>query len=94
MARTRLYRGPHDGLVLKLKQINRYCHLVGTKNGNEERLFAMMPSLLNWKRVIRGKMPKDGPFDMLYAYELVGTVTGPAFLLRGHDEFVEAAGGL
>jgi hypothetical protein len=85
--KAEFYRGPHDGLFLTMKQIERYCQLVGAKRQTEERLFVMMPPPLDWLRVFEGKLSKEGPFDTLYAYELVTTVTGPALLLRDHEEF-------
>jgi hypothetical protein len=87
------FRGPHDGLVLTMEQIGRLCHLVRAKGGDEERLFVMMPSLLDWNLVLSGVLRKDGPFDTIYAYELVPTDAGPALFLRGPDEYSEAAGG-
>jgi hypothetical protein len=84
------YRGPHDGLVLDLDAIKRYCHLVKTQSDDEERLFAMMPTLIEWKHIIRGDLDKDGPFDTLYPYELERRGERVAFLFRRHDEFCEA----
>jgi hypothetical protein len=92
MKAAEFHRGPHDGLVLKMEQIHSWCRLVRAKKGTEVRLFAMMPSPFDWKKVIKGKLGKDGPFDMVYAYELVRADDGIAFILCGHDEFVEAAG--
>ena len=89
---TEFFRGPHDGLVLNIDEIKRFCHLVRMEGEDRERLFAMMPALLEWDRVIRGDLDKDGPFDRLYAYELERHGDGAAFLFRGHDEFVDAAG--
>jgi hypothetical protein len=86
------YRGPHDGLVLDIDEIKRYCHLVKMR-GDEERLFAMMPALWEWDRVVRGDLDKDGPFDTLYPYELERREDGAAFLFRRHDEFAEAVEG-
>jgi hypothetical protein len=85
------YRGPHDGLVLDIDDIKRFCHLVKTESHDEERLFAMRPALWEWDRVTRGDLDKDGPFDTLYPYELERRNDGPAFLFRRHDEFREAA---
>jgi hypothetical protein len=78
--------------VLDIDDIKRFCHLVRIGGEDEERLFAMMPALLEWDRVIRGDLDKDGPFDRLYPYELERRDRGAAFLFRGHDEFAEAAG--
>jgi hypothetical protein len=91
-ASAEFYRGPHDGLVLDVDEIKRFCHLVRMQGEDRERLFAMMPALLEWDRVTRGELDKDGPFDTLYAYELESRDDGAAFLFRGHDEFVDAAG--
>ena len=84
------YRGPHDGLVLVIDEIKRYCHLVKTGSEDEERLFAMMPTLVEWNHIVRGKLDKDGPFQTLYPYELERREDGPAFFLRRHEEFAEA----
>jgi hypothetical protein len=89
-ASAEFYRGPHDGLVLDIDEIKRYCPLVRTRSEDEERLFAMMPALLEWDRVLRGDLDKDGPFDMLYPYELERKGEGVAFLFRRHDEFADA----
>jgi hypothetical protein len=92
MSRTaEFYRGPHDGLVLDIDEIKRYCHLVKMQSDDEERIFAMMPTLTEWNHIIRGNLDKDGPFDTLYPYELVQRDDAAAFLFRGHDEFAEAA---
>jgi hypothetical protein len=90
-ASAEFYRGPHDGLVLNLDQIKRFCHLVRIQGADEERLFAMMPALLEWDRVLRGDRDEDSPFDRLYPYELERKGDGVAFLFRRHDEFVDAA---
>ena len=87
------YRGPHDGLVLDIDEIKRYCHLVTMQGEDRERLFAMMPTLVEWNHVVRGNLDKDGPFDTLYPYELERREDGPAFLFRRHDEFAEAVRG-
>jgi hypothetical protein len=84
------YRGPHDGLVMDIDDIERFCHLVRLGSTDEERLFAMMPALLEWDRVIRGDLDRDGPFDSLYAYELEQRGGRAAFWFRRHDEFAEA----
>jgi hypothetical protein len=86
------YRGPHDGLVLNVDEIKRFCHLVRMRSEDEERLFAMMPTLIEWNRVIRGELDADGPFDRLYPYELERKGGRAAFLFRRHDEFADAAG--
>jgi hypothetical protein len=87
------YRGPHDGLVLDFDEIKRLCHLVRLRGESEDRLFAMMPTLVEWNHVIRGHLDKDGPFDTLYPYELARHGDRAAFLFRGHDEFAEAVEG-
>jgi hypothetical protein len=87
------FRGPYDGLVLEIEQIQSWCRLVRMIRSDEERLFAVMPSPSNWSRVVSGKLPKDGPFDSVYAYELERTETGLAFLLRSADEFSAANDG-
>jgi hypothetical protein len=84
------YRGPHDGLVLSIDEIKRYCHLVRTDGDDGERLFALMPTLVEWNHVISGSLDKDGPFDTLYPYELERRDDGAAFVFRRHDEFAEA----
>ena len=84
------YRGPHDGLVLSIDEIRRYCHLVKMRSEDEERLFAMMPALLEWEGVFRGDLDRNGPFDALYPYELERRENGFVFLFRRHDEFVDA----
>jgi hypothetical protein len=92
MESAEFHRGPHDGLVLKIEEIHNWCRLVRAKKGKDVRLFAMMPSPFDWGKVVKGTLGKEGPFDMLYAYELVKADDGIAFILCGHDEFVEAAG--
>lgn len=89
-ASAEFYRGPHDGLVLEFDEIKRFCQLVRMPGEEEDRLFAMMPALLEWDRVIRGDLDKDGPFGTLYPYELERRDVGPAFFFRRHDEFAEA----
>ncbi len=88
------FRGPHDGLVLDIDEIKSYCHLVRTQGEGEERLFAMMPTLVEWNHIMRGNLDKDGPFDRLYPYELVQRKDGAAFLFRRQDDFHEAADGI
>jgi hypothetical protein len=89
-ASAEFHRGPHDGLVLEVDEIQRFCHLVRLGREDEERVFAMMPALLEWDRVIRGDLDKDGPFDTLYPYELEQRGDDAAFWFRRHDEFAEA----
>jgi hypothetical protein len=89
---TEFYGGPHDGLVLRLEEITRSCHLLRKRAGDKERLFALMPSLSDWERVIHGKLDKEGPFDSLYPYELERRGQGAVFLFRGQDEFADTFG--
>ena len=84
------YRGPHDGLVLEIDEIRRFCPLIRIEGEDGERLFAMMPALGDWDRVLRGDLDQDGPFPRLYPYELERRENGAAFLFRRHDEFAEA----
>jgi hypothetical protein len=51
MEAAEFHRGPHDGLVLKMEQIHSWCRLVRAKKGNDVRLFAIMPSPFDWKKV-------------------------------------------
>ena len=88
------FAGPHDGRLLTMQEIGRHCQLLKVTNQDEERLFVLMPSILEWNRVVDGKLPKAGPFDVIYAYELLQTAKGPALLLRGADEFSRAGGDL
>jgi hypothetical protein len=92
MEAAEFHRGPHDGLLLKMEEIHSWCRLVRAKKGDELRLFAMMPSPSDWGRVVSGKLAKDGPFDKLYAYELVKAGDVVAFIFCRHDEFSDAAG--
>lgn len=48
------FRGPYDGLLLTLEQTRAYCHLVTVSQGEQEKLFVIMPPLLDWDRVVRG----------------------------------------
>lgn len=89
-ASAEFYRGPHDGLVLEASEIKRFCQLVRMGREDQQRLFAMMPTLLEWDRVIRGDLGPDGPFETLYPYELEQRHDRAAFLFRGHDEFSQA----
>jgi hypothetical protein len=92
MSAAEFYRGPHDGLVLDIDEIRRYCHLVRT-GGDGERLFALMPALAAWNRIVRGDRTKDGPCGTLYPYEWEPRDGGAAFLLCRHDEFRAAVEG-
>jgi hypothetical protein len=92
MESAEFHRGPYDGLVLKMGQIHSWCRMIKAKKGNDLRLFAMMPSPFDWERVVSGTLGKEGPFDMLYAYELVRADDAIEFILCGHDEFAEATG--
>jgi hypothetical protein len=93
MPEAEFYRGPHDGLVLNIDEITRFCHLVRIRGEEEERVFAMMPTLLEWNHIIHGNLDKDGPFDTLYPYELVQRHDRAAFLFRRHNEFADAVEG-
>jgi hypothetical protein len=84
------HRGPHDGLVLDFDEIRNFCVLVRMPGEGGDRLFAMMPTLPDWERVMRGDLDKEDPFDRLYAYEIERRDDGAAFLFRRHDEFGEA----
>jgi hypothetical protein len=92
-AAAEFYQGPHDGLVLSIDEIKRYCHLVRTGGDEEARLFALMPTLIEWNHIISGDLDKDGPFETLYPYELEHRDDGAAFLFRRRDEFAEAIEG-
>jgi hypothetical protein len=81
------FGAPYDGLVLKIEQIHSWCRLIKAERGDEERLFALMPSPIDWSRVVDGKLPKDGPFDMVYVYEILRREREVAFVLRSHVEF-------
>lgn len=83
-------RGPHDGLLLDIDDLIHYCHLVRTEGDEDQRYFAMMPTLVEWKHIVRGRMDKDGAFDRLYPYEMELREDRPVFLFRSHDEFAEA----
>jgi hypothetical protein len=93
MPAAEFLRGPHDGLMLDIDDLTRYCHLVRTQGDEDQRYFAMMPPLLEWNRIVRGKLDKDGPFDTLYPYELELREDRPVFLFRRYEEFADAAGG-
>jgi hypothetical protein len=82
--------GPHDGLILSLEEIRRWCHLVRAKNGEKESLFALMPPPLDWERVVVNKLEKEGPFDTVYCYELLRSNDALVFILRSLDEFSAA----
>ena len=82
--------GPHDGLILSLEEIRRWCHLVRAKNGEQETLFALMPPPLDWERVVVKKLEKEGPFDSVYFYELLRSDDALVFILRSPDEFSAA----
>ena len=84
------HRGPHDGLVLDFDEIRNLCVLVRMPGQGGDRLFAMMPALPDWERVMSGNLDKDGPFGTHYAYELEFRDDGATFLFRRHDEFGEA----
>jgi hypothetical protein len=78
--------GPHDGLILSLEEIHRWCHLVRGKNGEKESLFALMPPPLDWEQVVRNDLDKKGPFDTVYCYELLRSDSALVFVLRSPDE--------
>jgi hypothetical protein len=63
---VKFYRGPHDGLVLEIGEIKRFCPLIGMEGEDGGRLFAMMPAPGDWDRLLRGDQDKDGPFHRLY----------------------------
>jgi hypothetical protein len=94
MDAAEFFGGPHDGLVLNMEQIYSWCRLIKTEREDEKRLFALMPSPIDWSRVVDGKLPKDGPFDIVYAYEILRRQGEIAFVLRSHDEFGDATDGL
>jgi hypothetical protein len=91
MDAAEFHRGPHDGLLLKLEEIRYWCRLVRARTGEDGRIFAIMPSPFEWVRVVRGMIRKDGPFEMVYPYELVRADDGIAFILCRYDEFSEAS---
>jgi hypothetical protein len=91
MDAAEFHRGPHDGLLLTLKEIRYWCRLVRAREGEDGRVFAIMPSPFEWVRVVRGMIRKDGPFEMVYPYELVRADDGMAFVLRGYAELSEPA---
>jgi hypothetical protein len=85
--------GPHDGLILSMVQIHRWCHLVRAKNGEKESLFALMPPPLDWEQVVRNDLDKKGPFDTVYFYELLRSDGALVFVLRSPDGLSAATDG-
>jgi hypothetical protein len=83
--------GPHDGLVLDVDERERFCHLVRLRGEDRDRDFAMMPPLLEWDRVIRGDLDRDGPFETLFPYPFERRGDRGALLFRRRDEFTDAA---
>jgi hypothetical protein len=79
--------GPHDGLTLSMEEIPRWCHLVRVEYGvGKDRHFALMPPPQHWEQVVRNNLPKKGPFDSVYWYELLRSDGTFVFVLRGSDE--------
>jgi hypothetical protein len=43
------FAGPHDGRLLTMQEIGRHCQLVKVTNQDEERVFVLMPSILEMR---------------------------------------------
>jgi hypothetical protein len=90
VASAEFFGGPHDGLILSINDIPRWCQFVKANRGEDARHFAVMPPPKDWKRVVRGKLRKSGPFNSTYWYELFCSNGRLVFVILDADEVIAA----
>ena len=92
-ARAEFIRGPYDGLVIDTDQVERFIGDDAVKESFDNRLYLLMPPLLDWDRIVEGKAYRDGPFAQSYPYEVSIRPDRLRFVYCGLSRFQEAMGG-
>jgi hypothetical protein len=85
-------RGPYDGLVIDADQVERFIGDDAVQESSDNRLFLLMPPLLDWDRIIEGKADRDGPFDQSYPYEVSIRTGRLKFVYCGIAQYRDAMG--
>jgi hypothetical protein len=92
-ARAEFIRGPYDGLIIDVEQVDRFVRDDAVQESYDNRLFLLMPPPLDWERVVEGKAHRDGPFVQSYPYELSVRPGGLKFVYCGISQYREAMEG-
>jgi hypothetical protein len=69
-AQAEFIQGPYDGLILDVEQVENYVGDDALRESFDNRLFLLMPPLLDWNRVVEGKADRNGSFNLAYPYEV------------------------
>jgi len=69
-AQAEFIRGPFDGLVIDIDQVDRFVADDAMRESYDNRLFLLMPPLVDWDRLVEGKADRDGRFDLPHPYEV------------------------
>jgi hypothetical protein len=92
-AQAEFIRGPYDGLVIDVDQVERFLGDDAVRESFDNRLFLLMPPLLDWDRIVEGKADRDGPFDQSSPYEVAIRPGRLEFVYCGLARFQEAMEG-
>jgi hypothetical protein len=89
-AKAEFIRGPYDGLILDVEQVERFVGDDAMRESFDDRLFLLMPRPLDWNRVVQGGMGKDGPFDLTSPYQVTARPEGLKLVFHGIAHFRRA----
>jgi hypothetical protein len=89
-ARAEFIRGPYDGLVVDVDQVERFLGDDTVRESFDNRLFLLMPPPWDWDRIVEGKADRDGPFDQSYPYEVSIRLGRLKFVYCGLSRFQAA----
>jgi hypothetical protein len=92
MPQAEFIRGPYDGLLIDADQVERSIGDDALQESSDNRLFLLMPPLLDWDRIIEGKADRDGPFDQSYPYEVSIQTNRLKFVYCGIAQYRDAMG--
>jgi hypothetical protein len=92
-ARAEFIRGPYDGLVIDVDEVERYIGGDAVQESFDNRLFLLMPPPWAWDRIVEGKADRDGPFDQSHPYEVSIRPGRLKFVYCGLSRFQEAMEG-
>jgi hypothetical protein len=90
--RAEFIRGPYDGLVIDVDQVERFIGDDAVQESFDNRLVLLMPPLSDWHRIIEGKADRDGPLDHSYPYEVSIRTGRLKFVYCGIAQYQDAMG--
>jgi hypothetical protein len=89
-ARAEFIRGPYDGLIIDVEQVDRFVRDDAVQESYDNRLFLLMPPPFDWDRVVGGEANRDGPFDRSYPYEVSVGPRGVRFVYCAVSQYLAA----